>query len=40
MAERGGPTMFAAIGIRRAINAGKPGHQLEPRRKRTKLTGS
>lgn len=34
--ERGGPTMFARIGIMRALNAGRPGPELEPRRTRAK----
>lgn len=34
--ERGGPTMFAGIGMMRALNAGKPAQQEAPRRKRAK----
>jgi hypothetical protein len=30
--ERGGPTMFARIGIMRALNRGKPPPDAEPRR--------
>lgn len=33
VAERGGPTMFARIGIMRALNRGKPPPEIEPRRK-------
>ncbi|MGY8660954.1 hypothetical protein Q3C01_01130 [Bradyrhizobium sp. UFLA05-109] len=29
--EHGGPTILAAIGIRRALNAGKPDHQTAAR---------
>ena len=36
VATLGGPTMFAAIGIRRALNAGKSKPATEPRRKRAK----
>ena len=35
--ERGGPTMFARIGIMRAMNVGKPDPLTEPRRKQTKV---
>lgn len=36
VAERGGPVMFAAIGIRRALSAGRPAPEVAvPRRKRT-----
>jgi hypothetical protein len=34
--ERGGPTMFARIGIMRALNRGKPGPNLQPERKPAK----
>ncbi|MBP1092971.1 hypothetical protein [Bradyrhizobium diazoefficiens] len=34
--ERGGPTMFARIGILRALNRRKPSPDLEPRQKRAK----
>ncbi|MDH2402012.1 hypothetical protein QCM77_18905 [Bradyrhizobium sp. SSUT18] len=34
--ERGGPTMFARIGIMRALNSGKPGPDLQSRRKSAK----
>jgi hypothetical protein len=36
VAERGGPTMFARIGVMRALNAGKPDPEITPRRKRAK----
>ncbi len=36
VAERGGPAMFARIGMMRALNADKPNPQLTPRRKPTK----
>ncbi len=36
VAEQGGPTMFARIGMMRALNAGKPDPQVAPRRKRAK----
>jgi hypothetical protein len=35
--ERGGPTLFARIGIMRALNAGKPDPLTEPRQKPTKV---
>ena len=37
VAERGGPTMFARIGMMRALNHGKPNPELEPSRKRQGL---
>ncbi|WP_349643117.1 hypothetical protein [Bradyrhizobium japonicum] len=37
VAERGGPVMFARIGMMRALNAGKSVPELEPRRKREKV---
>ena len=36
VAASGGPTMFARIGIMRALNAGKPDPRLTPRVKRVK----
>src|SRR5258706_11648644 len=33
VAESGGPTMFARIGVMRALNAGKPDPAITPRRK-------
>ena len=36
VAEQGGPTMFARIGIMRALNGGKPSPPLQPRRKPAK----
>jgi hypothetical protein len=33
VAERGGPTMFARIGVMRALNRGKSGPDSEPRRR-------
>jgi len=36
VAEGGGPTMLARIGVTRALNAGKPAPEPEPRRKRIK----
>jgi hypothetical protein len=33
-ADDGAPVMLAEIAMRRALNAGKPGPTLEPRRKR------
>jgi hypothetical protein len=36
VAELGGPTMFARIGIMRALNHGKPDPAPMPRRKRAK----
>ena len=36
VAERGGPVLFARIGVMRALNAGKPGPEITPRRKRAK----
>ncbi|WBL82799.1 hypothetical protein I3J27_38695 [Bradyrhizobium xenonodulans] len=35
--ELGGPTMFARIGIMRALNCGKPAPKLEPRRKKARV---
>jgi hypothetical protein len=35
--ERGGPTMFARIGVMRALNRGKPAPQIEPRRKKARV---
>jgi hypothetical protein len=35
--ERGGPTMFARIGIMRALNRGKPTSKIEPRRKKARV---
>jgi hypothetical protein len=41
VATSGGPTMFARIGIMRALNAGKPRPTTVPRRKRApRPTGS
>jgi hypothetical protein len=37
VAKQGGPVMLAEIGIRRALNAGKPAPELGPRRKRAKV---
>jgi hypothetical protein len=37
VAERGGATMLAKIGIMRALNAGKPPPAPEPRTKRAKV---
>lgn len=37
VAERGGPVMFAAIGTRRALNAGRPAPEAVPRRKPAKV---
>lgn len=37
VAERGGPTMFARIGMMRALNHGKPIPDLEPRRKKARV---
>ena len=34
--EHGGPVMLIEIGIRRALNAGKPNPDVTPRRKRAK----
>lgn len=34
VAERGGPVMFARIGVMQALNAGKPDPEITPRRKR------
>ena len=34
--ELGGPTMFARIGIMRALNSGKPALDLQSRRKSAK----
>ena len=36
VAEGGGPTMFARIGIMRALNRGKPSPDVQPRRKAAK----
>lgn len=36
VAERGGPTMFARIGVMRALNTGKLDPKIAPRRKRAK----
>ncbi len=36
IAERGGPTMFARIGMMRALNTGKPDPQIRPPRKQAK----
>ena len=36
VAERGGPTMFARIGMMRTLNHGKPNPELEPNRKRAR----
>ena len=36
VAELGGPTMFAWIGVMRALNAGRPKPATAPRRKRAK----
>ena len=36
VATLGGPTMFARIGIVRALNYGKPDPAILPRRKRAK----
>jgi hypothetical protein len=36
VAKRGGPVMFARIGVMQALNAGKPGPEITPRRKRAK----
>ncbi|WP_262048672.1 hypothetical protein [Bradyrhizobium sp. Bra78] len=36
VAERGGPTMFARIGVMRALNAGKPPTAQQRRRKLAK----
>jgi len=36
VAERGGPTMLARIGMMRALHAGKPRPEVAPRRKRAK----
>jgi hypothetical protein len=36
VAERGGPAMFARIGMMLALNAGKPDPEITPRRKRAK----
>ena len=36
VATSGGPTMFARIGIMRALNAGKPDPAIVPRRKGAK----
>jgi hypothetical protein len=36
VADLGGPTMFARIGIMRALNRGKPDPAITPSRKRTK----
>lgn len=39
VAESGGPTMFARIGMKRALNAGTPDPLLGPRRKGAKKFG-
>lgn len=36
VAERDGPVMFAAIGLRRALNAGRPAPEVALRRKQAK----
>jgi hypothetical protein len=36
VAESGGPTMLARIGVMRALNAGKPDPEITARRKRAK----
>ena len=36
VAERGGPTMLARIGVALALNHGKPKPEIAPRRKRAK----
>ena len=36
VAEKGGPTMFARIGIMRALNSGKVSPDAGPRRKKPK----
>ena len=36
VAESDGPTMFARIGVMRALSRGKPAPKIVPRRKRTK----
>ena len=36
VAERGGPTMLARIGVMRAVNTAKPNREITPRRKRAK----
>jgi hypothetical protein len=36
VAERGGPVMFARIGVMQALNAGEPAPEFTPRRKRAK----
>lgn len=37
VAERGGPTMFARIGMMRALNHGKPSPEIEPRRRKARV---
>ena len=39
VATLGGPTMFARIGMLRALNYGKPDPKTSPRRKRAKAPG-
>jgi hypothetical protein len=39
VAESGGPTMFARIGVMQALNAGKPRAATVPRRKRATAYG-
>jgi hypothetical protein len=36
VAEHGGPTMLARIGVMRAVNTAKPNREITPRRKRAK----
>ena len=36
VAERGGPVLFARIGVMRALNTGKPDPEITPRRKGAK----
>ena len=36
VAERGGPVLFAKIGVMRALNSGKRDPEITPRRKRAK----
>ena len=40
VAEHGGPTMFARIGVMRALHRHEPKAAPVPRRKSVKLTGS
>lgn len=37
VAERGGPTMFARIGMMQAVNHWKPVAEIEPRSERPKV---